>query len=100
MASGSQQSQPSEPTVTEEQRTVAAEIDQEVAKLVEQGYDDLTIFGKMAEHGLPRFKWLVDTTTLDGLNALCSEFGGLAHYAQLLERITRSMLSDAPDGPE
>lgn len=97
MQHGWQQGQPRGPALTEEQRRVAAELDHEVRELVESGADDLAIFGTMAERGLPQFKWLLDTTTLDGLNALCTEFDGFRHYAELLETISRSMLSDPSD---
>jgi len=86
--------------VTEEQRRVAVELDREVRELVARGCDDLAIFGALTERGLPLFKWLIDTTTLDGLNALCTEFDGLRHCAELLESISRSMLPEPPDGLE
>ncbi len=94
------QDQPGGPAVTEEQRRVAAELDRQVRKLVERGCDDLAIFGTLAERGLPRFKWLMDTTTLDGLNTLCAEYDGFRHYAELLESVSRSMLSEPPDDLE
>jgi hypothetical protein len=99
MESGSHD-QPPGPALTAEQRRVAAALDHEVRQLLERGADDLAIFGTLAERGLPQFKWLVDTTTLDGLNALCVEFAGFRHYAELLETISRSMLLEPPDGVE
>jgi hypothetical protein len=94
------QAELSGPAFTEEQRRVAATLDVEVAELVRLGCDDLSIFAKMAERGLPQFRWLLETTTLDGLNALCTQFDGFSHYAQLLERISQSMASSVLDAAE
>ena len=84
------------PGLTPEQHRVAAELDHEVSALIERGHDDLAIFGMLAERGLPRFQWLMETTTLDGLNALCAQYDGFRHYAELLENISRGMLSTPP----
>ena len=98
MANGSQ-AEMSGRAFTDEQRRAAAALDVEGTELVRLGCDDLSICGKMAERGLPQFRWLLETT-LDGLNALCTQFEGFSHYAQMLERISHSMASSVLDAAE
>jgi len=82
-----------EPALTDEQLTLAAGIDAHVRQWLRLGCDDLTIMTKMSGDDMANFKVLLDTTTEEGMNALCARFAGFQQYAHILERVASGIAS-------
>ena len=82
-----------EPALTDKQLTLAAGIDAHVRHWLHLGCDDLTIMAKMSGDDMANFKVLLDTTTDEGMNALCARFAGFRQYAHILERIASGIAS-------
>jgi len=82
-----------EPALTDKQLTLAAGIDAHVRQWLRLGCDDLTIMTKMSGDDMANFKVLLDTTTEEGMNALCARFAGFGQYAHILERIASGIAS-------
>ncbi len=82
-----------EPALTDKQLTLAAGIDAHVQQWLRLGCDDLTILTKMSGEDMANFKLLLDTTTEEGMNALCVRFAGFGQYAHILERIASGIAS-------
>ena len=82
-----------EPALTDKQLTLAAGIDAHVRQWLRLGCDDLTIMTKMSGDDMANFKVLLDTTTEEGMNALCGRFAGFGQYAHILERIASGIAS-------
>ena len=59
--------------LTPDQRQIAARLDAQVQKLLQQDKDDLTVFADMAD-SMPDFKRLMDTSKHGELDELCRQF--------------------------
>jgi hypothetical protein len=77
---------------TPEQRQIAARLDAQVQKLIQQGKDDITVFAAMAD-SMPDFKRLMDTSKHGELDELCHQFPSFYRYAQILETIAAGIQS-------
>ncbi len=85
--------------LTADQLKTAAAIDSRVLGLLISGCDDMTIFAEMSGD-MPKFQWLMDTTTRKGLAELCRRFEGFYHYAQILEGLASGFASGEIEVPE
>jgi len=86
------------PALTDKQLTLAAGIDAHVRHWLRLGCDDRTIMTKMSGDDMANFKLLLETTTEEGMNALCARFAGFGQYAHILERVASGIAPPASGG--
>ena len=63
------------------------------------GCDDVAIFAAMSAD-MPKFKWLMDTTTQAGIDELCRRFEGFCQYAQILDGLAACIASGEIEVPK
>ena len=85
--------------ITTEQNHIASLISKRVQELAAAGFDDVTLFGEMADY-MPSFKRLMDTCTRDQMDGLCESFPGFYRYAKILEQIAEGIHSGAIKVPK